>query len=118
MSADASNTYLYSNLGSVLRLAVIVLTAPPPTPVVHHRLHEAVGAEEGHQRAVPGPVSAHPADALQTAQVGRSRRQGIRRRLRSVSTPFCITGWPIVDNQLNDILGNRHLTLPFGGVHK
>ena len=34
------------------------------------------------------------------------------------TTPFCITGWPIVDNQLNDTFGNRHSTLPIGGVHK
>ena len=30
------------------------------------------------------------------------------------NTPFCITGWPIVDNPLNDTFGNRHSALPFG----
>ena len=30
---------------------------------------------------------------------------------------FCITGWPIVDNQLNSTFGNRHSLQPIGGIH-
>ena len=38
--------------------------------------------------------------------------------LNRLTTPFCITGCSIVDNQLNDTFGNRHWALPIGGVHK
>ena len=34
------------------------------------------------------------------------------------SIPFCITGWQIVDNRLNDTLCNRHSALPASRVHK
>ena len=33
------------------------------------------------------------------------------------TTPFCVTGWPIVDNQLNSTFGNRHSLQPIGGIH-
>ena len=33
------------------------------------------------------------------------------------STPFCVTGWPIVDNQLNSTFGNSHSLQPIGGIH-
>ena len=35
----------------------------------------------------------------------------------SRNTPFCVTGWPIVDNQLNSTFGNRHSLQPIGGIH-
>ena len=35
----------------------------------------------------------------------------------TVNTPFCVTGWPIVDNQLNSTFGNRHSLQPIGGIH-
>ena len=34
-----------------------------------------------------------------------------------ITTPFCVTGWPIVDNQLNSTFGNRHSLQPIGGIH-
>ena len=46
-----------------------------------------------------------------------AKRSTSQPKLLTRSTPFCVTGWPIVDNQLNSTFGNRHSLQPIGGIH-